>query len=182
MKYAAVLNVFGPGWLFLDPDCNQLNSSYLVTIDFFFLFFFFTSSSFSSKDLSRCWGITSLKPFCRARNWASMPCRKRQFTYNLQEKREHENITGSPTATHWGHRDGVMHRFIPDILLLGVLRHWNCLAIWFELMLDDFSVSIVLDTESMIQDTSDVVVPEEVEWRRKKLLWPQFFALMYLQY
>lgn len=49
-------------------------------------------------------------------------------------------------------------------------------------MLDDFSVSIVLDTESMIQDTSDVVVPEEVEWRRKKLLWPQFFALMYLQY
>lgn len=44
----------------------------------------FTSSSFSSKDLSRCWGMTSLKPFCRARNWASMPCRKRQFTYNLQ--------------------------------------------------------------------------------------------------
>lgn len=27
-------------------------------------------------------------------------------------------------------------------------------------MLDDFSVSIVLNTESMIQDTSDVVVPE----------------------
>lgn len=40
MKYAAVLNVFGPGWLFLDPDCNQLNSSYLVTIDFFFFFFY----------------------------------------------------------------------------------------------------------------------------------------------
>lgn len=60
--------------------------------------FIFTSSSFSSKDLSRCWGMTSLKPFCRARNWASMPCRKRQFTYNLQEKRKHEN---TPMPTHW---------------------------------------------------------------------------------
>lgn len=92
-----------------------------------------------------------------------MPCRKRQFTYNLQEKREHENITGP----HTGYRDRVMHHFVPDILLLGVLRHRNGLAIWFELMLDDFSVSIMLNTESMIQDTSDVIIPEEVEGRRK---------------
>lgn len=28
-------------------------------------------------------------------------------------------------------------------------------------MLDDFSVSIVLHTESVVQDTSDVIVPEE---------------------
>lgn len=28
-------------------------------------------------------------------------------------------------------------------------------------MLDDFSISIVLNTESMVQDTSDVIIPEE---------------------
>lgn len=67
-----------------DPSCDELHCFYLRT------FFSFTSSSFSSKDLSRCWGITSLKPFCRARNWASMPCRKRQFTYNLQQTYERE--------------------------------------------------------------------------------------------
>lgn len=67
-----------------DTSCDELHCFYLRT------FFSFTSSSFSSKDLSRCWGITSLKPFCRARNWASMPCRKRQFTYNLQQTYERE--------------------------------------------------------------------------------------------
>lgn len=41
-----------------------------------------TSSSFSSKAFSRCWGMTSLKPFCSARNWASMPRKKRQLTYS----------------------------------------------------------------------------------------------------
>lgn len=38
------------------------------------------SSSFSSKAFNRCWGMTSLNPFCRARNWASIPRRKRQLT------------------------------------------------------------------------------------------------------
>lgn len=61
-----------------------------------------------------------------------------------------------------------MHRFIPHILLLGVLRHGNCLSIWFELVLDDFTVSVVLDTESVIQDTRDVIIPEEEEGRQKK--------------
>lgn len=42
-----------------------------------------TSSSFWSKGLRRCWGISSLKPFCRARNCASIPLMNRQFTYNL---------------------------------------------------------------------------------------------------
>lgn len=55
------------------------------------LFFFFciekdiqmilsTSSSLWSKGLSRCCGMSSLKPFCRARNWASMPRMNLQFT------------------------------------------------------------------------------------------------------
>lgn len=63
-----------------------------------------------------------------------------------------------------------MHHFIPDILLLGVLRHGNCLSIWFELVLDDFSVSVVLDTESVIQDTSDVIITEEEGRQKKKFL------------
>lgn len=50
---------------------------------------------------------------------------------------------------------------IPDILLLGVLWDGDTLAVGFELMLDDFSVSIVLYTERMVQDASDVIVPEE---------------------
>lgn len=50
---------------------------------------------------------------------------------------------------------------IPDILLLGVLCDGDTLAIGFELMLDDFSVGIVLYTESVVQDASDVIVPEE---------------------
>lgn len=71
----------------------------------------------------------------------------------------------------WGCHDRFMHHFIPDILLLGVLRHGNCLSIWFELVLDDFSVSVVLDTESVIQDTSDVIIPEEEEGRQKKCFY-----------
>lgn len=50
---------------------------------------------------------------------------------------------------------------LPDILLLGVLCDGDTLAVGFELMLDDFSVGIVLYTESVVQDTSDVIVPEE---------------------
>lgn len=50
---------------------------------------------------------------------------------------------------------------IPDILLLGVLCDGDTLAVGFELMLDDFSVGIVLHTESVVQDASDVIVPEE---------------------
>jgi len=147
-----------------------------------------TSSSFSSKDLSRCWGMTSLKPFCRARNWASMPCRKRQFTYNLQ---------GACERSEWGKqsvcckyrsssvprnsfRDGLEWQRSriktrihgsenwacwPDILLLSVLCDWETLAVGLELVLDDFSVGIVLDTESVVQDAGDVIVPEEVRER-----------------
>lgn len=164
------------GWSFLDPDCNQINCFYSVVV------FIFTSSSFSSKDLSRCWGITSLKPFCRARNWASMPCRKRQFTYNLQEKHERENAIEPPTPTNWGYHVQInASLFIPDILLLGILWYWNCLAIWFELVLDDFSISIVLNTESMIQDTSDVIIPEE-EGMTNKLLWAQFVSMKLEEY
>ena len=40
--------------------------------------------------------------------------------------------------------------FIPDILLLGVLRDGDTLAVGFQLVLDDFSVGIVLDTEGMV--------------------------------
>ena len=49
----------------------------------------------------------------------------------------------------------------PDILLLGVLGDGDTLAVGFELMLDDFSVSVVLHAESVVQDASDVIVPEE---------------------
>lgn len=52
---------------------------------------FHTSNSFSSNALSRCCGMTSLNPFCRARNWASMPLRNRQFTYSLCKNR-HETL------------------------------------------------------------------------------------------
>lgn len=55
-----------------------------------------------------------------------------------------------------------VHLFsIPDILLLGVLCDGDTLAVGLELMLDDFSVGIVLYTESVVQDASDVIVPEE---------------------
>lgn len=41
-------------------------------------------------------------------------------------------------------------------------------------MLDDFSISVVLHTESVIQDTCDVIVPEEKEelnkWNKSKNL------------
>lgn len=157
------------------------------------LFFFLTSSSFSSKDLSRCWGITSLKPFCRARNWASMPCRKRQFTYNLQrtwrwkEEEETQREYSSSwqwmndKATVWIDTENLYKNSekcvinvgwkwvwsyslcfsIPDILLLGVLWDGDTLAVGFQFMLDDFSVGIVLHTESVVQHPSDVIVPEE---------------------
>lgn len=52
---------------------------------------------------------------------------------------------------------------IPDILLLGVLCDGDTLAVGFELMLDDFSVGVVLHTESVVQDAGDVIVPEEEE-------------------
>lgn len=39
-----------------------------------------TSSSLWSKGLRRCWGMSSLNPFCRARNWASIPRINLQFT------------------------------------------------------------------------------------------------------
>lgn len=150
-------NLIGFFWLIISGSWLQPDKLLLFCSSFHF----FTSSSFSSKDLSRCWGITSLKPFCRARNWASMPCRKRQFTYNLEEKHEPENER-PPTPTNWEYHVQIyVSVFIPDILLLGVLWYWNCLAIWFELVLDDFSISIVLNTESMIQDTSDVIIPEK---------------------
>lgn len=50
---------------------------------------------------------------------------------------------------------------IPDILLLGVLGDGDAFAVGFQLMLDDFSVSIVLYTEGVVQDACDVIVPEE---------------------
>lgn len=49
----------------------------------------------------------------------------------------------------------------PNILLLGVLGDGDTLAVGFELMLDDFSVSVVLYAESVVQNASDVIVPEE---------------------
>ena len=51
--------------------------------------------------------------------------------------------------------------YIPDILLLGVLWDGDTLAVGFQFMLDDFSVGIVLHTESVVQHASDVIVPEE---------------------
>lgn len=39
-----------------------------------------TSSSLWSKGLRRCWGMSSVNPFCRARNWASIPRINLQFT------------------------------------------------------------------------------------------------------
>lgn len=42
-----------------------------------------TSSSRSSNGLSRCCGMSSLKPFCSAKNWASMPRMNRHWTYSL---------------------------------------------------------------------------------------------------
>lgn len=67
--------------------CSLLWLAMAITKDWCF----HTSNSFSSNALSRCCGMTSLNPFCRARNWASMPLRNRQFTYSLCKNR-HETL------------------------------------------------------------------------------------------
>lgn len=51
----------------------------------------------------------------------------------------------------------------PNILFLGVLGDGDALTIGLELMLDDLSISIVFNTESVVQHTCDVVVPEKRE-------------------
>lgn len=54
---------------------------------------------------------------------------------------------------------GHLSSLIPDILLLGILGDRDTLAIGFQLVLDNFSVGIVLYTEGVVQDTGDVIVP-----------------------
>lgn len=48
---------------------------------------------------------------------------------------------------------------LPYILLLGIFGHWDALAVGFEFMLDDLSVSTVLHTECVVQHPSDVIFP-----------------------
>lgn len=56
---------------------------------------------------------------------------------------------------------------VPNILLFGVLCDRDTLAVGFQFMLDDFSVGIVLNTESVVQDAGDVIVPEHRDGERE---------------
>lgn len=63
------------------PPFDTSQSSLFISVSEIWI----TSSSLLSKGLSRCCGMSSLKPFCRARNWASMPRMNLQLTYSLTE-------------------------------------------------------------------------------------------------
>lgn len=48
-----------------------------------------------------------------------------------------------------------------DVLFLGFLCDGDAFTVGLELVLDDLSVSVVLDTKGVVQHTCDVIVPED---------------------
>lgn len=107
--------------------------------------------------------MTSLKPFCRAKNWASMPWRKRQFTYSLWKNQlitqEIHLIPSEQNSVKQKSKTGTAS--VPDILLLGLLSHRDALPVGLEFMGDYFSIGVVLHAECVIQNSSDVVSSEQ---------------------
>lgn len=90
-----------------------------------------TSSSFWSKGLRRCWGISSLKPFCRARNCASIPLMNRQFTYNLEGRREKSGLMNWTAL-------GVLQQTWEVLILQRTLFLINTFCIMKEVLIHSF--------------------------------------------
>lgn len=56
---------------------------------------------------------------------------------------------------------GSLFLFIPHIFFLVLLRDWDVLAIWFQLMLEEFAKSIMFYAEGVVQNRCDVILSEK---------------------
>ena len=60
--------------------------------------------------------------------------------------------------------------FVPNIFLLSFLCDRDTLSVGLQLVLNNFSISVMFYTEGVIQDTCDVIVPEEENTRLIRFL------------
>lgn len=103
--------------------------------------------------------MSSVNPFCRARNWASMPRINLQFTYSLEKKRADGDAPGSPRVCFWPNdTEGKVPVLLPHILFLVLLGYCDVAAVGFEFVLRELPEGVVLHAERVIEHRRDVVL------------------------
>lgn len=110
--------------------------------------------------------MSSVNPFCRARNWASIPRMNLQFTYSLEKK----TANGEENRAAQAHLEcfcrcaglnsngGNVPVLSPHILFFVLLGYCDVPAIGFEFVLREFPKGVVLHAERVIEHRRDVVL------------------------